>query len=132
MNSEPVKRDFKRDGASGLGDVAILLGWIEPPDDDGFWYREPHGPVHDGDLRPLLIEELAALAALRDRAKATLRKIVCVEEPDDGVVLLSNDSPTHFDDEYGMQVYDHDHFSPLGDGLIELWNILNGPKDGDA
>lgn len=131
MSAEYRTHDFEHNSESGMGDVALLLGWTLPPDDDGFWYREPHGPVHDGDLRPLLVEELAALATMRDRAKATMLKIVCVEEPDDGVVLLSSDSPTHFDDE-GREIYDHDHFSPLGDGLIELWNILNGPKDGDA
>jgi hypothetical protein len=52
-----------------------------------------------------------------------LETIVCTVEPDDGVVLLSNDSPTHIDPA-GQIMYDHAHFSPLGDALIELHKML--------
>ena len=61
---------------------------------------------------------------LRESALACLKRIVCTEPPDDGVVLLSNDSPCHPDPVTGVATYDHAHFSPLGDALIELWEIL--------
>lgn len=132
MNYEYRTKDYEHASESGMGDVALLLGWTMPPDDDGFWYREPYGPVHDGDLRPLLIEEIKSLAALRETAKRKLREIVCVEEPDDGVILLSTDSPMRFDRTYRRDVYVHDHFSPLGDALIELWKLLDLQIEGDA
>lgn len=53
-----------------------------------------------------------------------LSEIVCTTPPDDGVVLLSNDSPTHYDPVRKVQVYDHEHFSPLGDALIELHDLI--------
>lgn len=66
-------------------------------------------------------------AALRERlaaVEAQVRKIVCVEEPDRGVVLLSDDSPTHYDKEHNCLVYDHENFSPLGDALVKLHDAL--------
>lgn len=55
-----------------------------------------------------------------------LENIVCTKRPDDGVVLLSEYGPTTFDPELQIQVYDHEHFSPLGDALIELYEIAGG------
>lgn len=52
-----------------------------------------------------------------------LKRIVCTEEPDAGVVLLSNDGPCTFHEGVG-QVYDHEYFSPLGDALMELHGHL--------
>ena len=78
-------------------------------------------------------QEAATLRAERDamrarvaEATAKLKQIVCVEPPDDGVVLLSYDGPCHPDPVTGVSTYDHVHFSPLGDALIELWRHLNG------
>lgn len=59
-----------------------------------------------------------------DSARQCLAKIVCTTPPDDGVVLLSNDGPCHYDAEQKCQVYDHEHFSPLGDALMELHGHL--------
>lgn len=65
--------------------------------------------------------------ALRDGVKALaeqLEQIVCVVPPDDGVVLLSNEGPVHYDAEQQCNVYDHEHFSPLGDALIAMHDKL--------
>lgn len=64
---------------------------------------------------------------LRDGVKALaeqLEQIVCVVPPDDGVVLLSNEGPVHYDAEQQCNVYDHEHFSPLGDALIAMHDKL--------
>lgn len=61
-----------------------------------------------------------------DKAKEKLKEIVIPDGIDAGVVLLSNDGPTHWSEEHQCFVYEHEYFSPLGDALIELWNILNG------
>jgi hypothetical protein len=60
-----------------------------------------------------------------------LQHIVCTEPPDDGVVLLSHDGPTHREmwDGRMIEVYDHVHFSPLGDALIELWELTGGTME---
>lgn len=44
-----------------LRDVAVRLGWTLPSD-DGFWYRDDHGPVHDDDVWPFILEEIQELA----------------------------------------------------------------------
>lgn len=59
-----------------------------------------------------------------DEAIKKLEDIVCVNHPDDGVVYLSNDSPTYYSEKLKCRVYQHEHFSPLGDALIELHEIL--------
>lgn len=61
------------------------------------------------------------LAAIREK----LEQIVCVKEPDAGVVLLSSESPMHetIIDGERYQTYSMDHFSPLGDALIEVWQL---------
>lgn len=63
-----------------------------------------------------------------EKAQAQLEAIICVKEPDRGVVLLSNDGPTHWDEGAKCQVYDHENFSPLGDALIALHDSLGGLK----
>jgi hypothetical protein len=55
--------------------------------------------------------------------RAKLETIVCTKDPDMGVVLLSDDGPTVRDPETGFQTYKHEHFSPLGDALIEAWKL---------
>jgi hypothetical protein len=59
-----------------------------------------------------------------EEAIAALEEIVCVKAPDCGVILLSHESPTHYDPMAGVQVYDHKNFSPLGDALVALHNKL--------
>lgn len=66
-------------------------------------------------------------SALREQLAAAteqLERIVCVVPPDDGVVLLSNEGPTHWNEEAKCQEYNHVHFSPLGDALMELYRTL--------
>ena len=67
-------------------------------------------------------------AELAKYEAATPLDIVCTEPPDDGVILLSEESPCHPDPVTGIATYDHAHFSPLGDALIELWSILNSKE----
>lgn len=64
---------------------------------------------------------VSRLAAVR----AALEQIVDTTEPDKGVILLSDDSPTHPEEWQGrtVQVYDHENFSPLGDALIKAWEL---------
>ena len=59
-------------------------------------------------------------------ADSVLHEIVCTEPPDDGVVLLSNESTCHLNTEHNCQEYDHVHFSPLGDALMKLYRTLKG------
>lgn len=56
-------KDYEHASESGMGDVALMLGWESPDDDQGFWHHEQHDNVHDSDLRPLLIEQLQQLLA---------------------------------------------------------------------
>lgn len=69
-------------------------------------------------------EAVAKLTAIR----AKLETIVCTDEIDRGVVLLSSEGTTHKEVIGGKEVsvYDHEHFSPLGDALIELWQMSSG------
>lgn len=64
--------DFEYESETGMGDVALLLGWTPPQTDDGFWFREDHGPTHDGDLRPFLIEDLRQLLVDPQRLESSL------------------------------------------------------------
>ena len=70
------------------------------------------------------------LAESSHAAMKMLEDIVCIHNPDRGVVLLSVDGPTHPEEHNGetIQVYDHEHFSPLGDALIALHEQLQGAK----
>jgi len=69
--------------------------------------------------------EMAGLAIRRllniqQRVKRKLESIVVSEGEDSGVILLSSDSPTEYSEELGCTVYLHDHFSPLGDALVDV------------
>jgi len=60
-------KEYELESKTGMGDVALLLGWQSPPEEsDGFWFREDHGPVHDSDLRPFLIEDIQSLLAFKN------------------------------------------------------------------
>lgn len=81
----------------------------------------------------------AEMAELRKRLatiRVKLQDIVCTEPPDEGVVLLSDDSTTHKEKmlvsgvEFDVEVYDHEHFSPLGDALIELYELTDVSDSG--
>ena len=62
-------------------------------------------------------------------ARDLLRKIVVTEGTDAGVVLLSQEGPTHYNPEVNGQVYNHEYFSPLGDALIKLYKLLSPPDE---
>lgn len=61
---------------------------------------------------------------------AILETAVCTEGIDKGVILLSNDGPTHHESVDGrtIQVYDHEYFSPLGDALIAAWHLTQAQE----
>ena len=69
---------------------------------------------------------IQAADARMQEIRAKLESIVCTEGEDAGVVLLSQDGPTHTEIVNGqpVQVYDHEYFSPLGDALMELYGLL--------
>lgn len=66
--------------------------------------------------------EIALEERIQQIAEA-LEQIVCTEGEDAGVVLLSNEGPTHYSEALKCEVYDHDYFSPLGDALIAAWKL---------
>jgi len=71
-------------------------------------------------------EAAAEVDALRRKLAAVrkaLEKIVIPEGVDAGVILLSWESPTHYDPEIKCQVYEHENFSPLGYALVALWRL---------
>lgn len=72
--------------------------------------------------------EIERLQSKLQQARESLKQIVCTVQPDAGVVLLSEDGPTHLEEWNGktVSVYDHQYFSPLGDALIGLYQKLGG------
>jgi hypothetical protein len=83
---------------------------------------------------PMLEREVEQARGAVAACVKDLEEIVCTEEPDRGVVLLSSDGPTHTEEVNGRpcQVYDHEHFSPLGDALIALHTKLKGIADANS
>ena len=85
----------------------------------------------DGVKRKLaseVVELRAENARLKHNLEAVRRVLedaVCTVDPDKGIILLSDDGPTHPEiiDGREVQVYEHDYFSPLGDKLIEAWEL---------
>lgn len=69
--------------------------------------------------------EIERLKKAVEFSKHCLETIVVTEGVDRGVVLLSQEAPTNWDAGAECYVYVHENFSPLGDGLIELYEILN-------
>lgn len=80
----------------------------------------------------VILAQASKIAKLeRERALATqkLEVIVCTVGCDAGVVMLSEDGPTHWDPVTKCYVYDHEYFSPLGDALIDLHQTLKGEHE---
>lgn len=69
--------------------------------------------------------KLTELGELKKKILDKLEFIVVTEGDDKGIVLLSSDGATHYDEASKCQVYDHENFSPLGDALIELFDMIN-------
>lgn len=61
-------------------------------------------------------------------ARVLLESIVCVKDPDKGVVLVDHESSTYWCQKRRAWVYKYEHFSPLGDALIELHEKLKDQK----
>lgn len=59
------------------------------------------------------------------RIRTLLESIVCTEGVDSGVVMLSQEGPTHWDAEFQCNIYEHEYFSPLGDALMELYQMTD-------
>jgi len=71
-----------------------------------------------------LEQRIAVLEAQQRAAVEMLEQIVATDETDRGVVLLSSEGSATFDPQLNCMVYDCEHFSPLGDALIALWEFL--------
>lgn len=116
---------------------------------DGEWVTRilPEPAPNSGDLGDDSVALAELLVQRLSSIKALLESAVCTEGCDKGVVMLSQDGPTHpekikcpvcHDDpdvlackrcggtgRATIQVYDHEHFSPLGDALIAAWEKCN-------
>jgi len=80
---------------------------------------------------PAIIAELREAERLRNlvaKIREKLEQIVETEGVDKGVIYVSNFSPLHFNHDLQCQVYDHENFSPLGDALIELHDLVKEPQ----
>ena len=80
--------------------------------------------------RGKLVEDNARLKEQLAAIRTKLAEIVCTEGCDAGVVMLSQDGPTHPETHGGrtIQVCDHEYFSPLGDALMEVWKMTGESK----
>jgi hypothetical protein len=74
--------------------------------------------------RDQLKQQVVRLQEIIAAARSRLDEIAVTEGDDSGVIWLSPESPTHYQGD--LCVYDHEHFSELGDALVELANILKG------
>lgn len=54
-----------------------------------------------------------------------VRKIVCHTGEDAGVILVDDSSPTHWDEELKISIYDKENFSDLGNALVKLSNSID-------
>lgn len=74
--------------------------------------------------------EIVLLQAQLAAVRAKLETIVCTDEIDQGVVLLNHEGGSHIEVIGGREVtvYNHEYFSPLGDALIELWELTKGKE----
>lgn len=91
------------------------------------WYQSDEHP----DREPLDILRDIVTDLQSDRAdsialgkvRAAIGEIVCTGGEDAGVVYLSNEAPTDWDEKLGCAVYRHECFSPLGDALVALHRL---------
>jgi hypothetical protein len=92
----------------------------------------PHEWEWTHDQQVAMARYCVEASKLIDSALRMLEEIVCTVPPDDGVILLSGDSPSEWDESIGCHVYKHEHFSPLGDALISLHQHLSQLTKGGA
>jgi hypothetical protein len=91
--------------------------------DDAFFEQGNNCTRNGLDLRDSCGELLRVL----DLAAELLNEIVVTVGEDRGVILKSDDSPTQYDAERKCQVYLHENFSPLGDALVKLADLISEP-----
>ena len=131
-----VADDFRKD-------IMLLIGWDTASNttDIVTWGREPaqkEAAASGGDTirKALKLEDISAREDFRREGEAArtvdalrrqlvaireaIDKIVVTDGEDAGVILLSDESPTHYSELAKCQVYDFDNFSPLGDALVAL------------
>lgn len=73
-------KDYEHESESGMGDVALLLGWETPEDDQGFWTHPLRDPTHDSDLREVLMAQLKSVLASYQRLSATVQRLDTYKE----------------------------------------------------
>ena len=148
---KPIPVDAARQIADDYGkDIMLFVGWDSVTNTTNIvtWGREPghktaaaaggdtirkalkleDAQAHEdfrreGEAAQVVDELRRRLAAIREQ----LGKIVVSEGEDAGVILLSNESPTHYDADAKCQVYNHQNFSALGDALVTLAQLASKP-----
>jgi len=70
-----------------------------------------------------LIARIRSLEKLVADMREAIEQIVCTDEIDRGVILLSSEGPTHYDSKLQCLVYEREHFSELGDAMVLLWQM---------
>lgn len=96
------------------------LGLVKDREPGDLWRSHIERLCHQIDLvEESWLEANQRLIAIRK----TLETAVCTEGCDKGVVLLDSHGTTHTEIVDGRpgQVYDLQHFSPLGEALIAAW-----------
>lgn len=69
-------------------------------------------------------KRIAFLEKKIKEARELLEEIVIPEGPDKGVLLKDPNSETYYEPKVESLVYTHQHFSQMGDALIELHEKL--------
>lgn len=55
--------DWKNRSVSGMGEIALLLGWQLPQSGKSSWFHNRYGLVHDVDLGQILKQQLVEIFA---------------------------------------------------------------------
>ena len=107
---EPTQKEMAADAGNTIRKVLRLEDTKANED----YRREGETAMIVDDLR-------RRLSAIKER----LSEIVVSQGEDAGVILLSDESPTHWDQEAKCQVYDYQNFSLLGDALVGLAKLAD-------
>ncbi len=76
--------------------------------------------------RERLKNDIDKLQAVLQQAQDKMKNILVTEGYDAGVILVS-DEAVMVEAYPGIHVYQNDYFSPLGDALMEVYNIISKP-----
>ena len=69
--------------------------------------------------------KLESLKKIVSNAKDRLDEIVVTSGEDRGVILMSSESPMHYDKDLKCHVYDVENFSDLGNALVKLFDEID-------